>query len=356
MADLAWEVPRIFSGLLMLTLALWVLALDRRSRLLQVFALFMVVRGVMNILLPFGGDDPEGVPNDFLATTNVYYQIAVPFMAVIFAGYLLMPAERAKRWGLALAGGLLLLELWYFLDHEIYFGTPEAHPGWLHRVFKLSGLAYMVVGHALVRGTDVALPRYVAGVAYMLFPLFQAIFDWFLTAHDFMVGTKGPTWRPDVDWIFVNGLHIVVLLYGAFIIREQARLAPKERMRWMWWAVGVATVGSMIPIVLGELLDLPRFPLSLPINGLLTAAMPVAIGWALTQDAFYTKYHAIQMPMVGVSVLFLVLWGLIIGALYAAVEGARAVAAIIGAVALAVLLFLLLQSAAVDPRGEADKI
>ncbi len=337
MDDIWWEAPRVLAGLLMLTVAMWVMALDPRSRLMQVFALFMVVRGVVNILLRFTPEALDGSPTPMTDLVN-YYQIALPFLALMFAFHLLWPRAKATKWSIGALVVMTIFEFWYLFDHGIWYA--DAPGNWMYQVIGLQAITYLVVAHALLRDREAPLTHFVAGVSFMLFPVFAAAAD--LTIIAFRYATIP-------DYVVSEGfrptaiIRIVSLVYAAIIVALTMRRWDTKH-RWAHFALGAAVVGGILPTFIGEATGVHWFTASKPFNGLFSAAMPVAIGWALTSQGFYAHSGTRRLAAWLATSLFTIVWLLIIGALYATVEGATVVAAIAGSLALTVLFFLLVQS------------
>lgn len=333
----------MLAGLMMLSVAMWVIALDPRSRLMQVFAAFMLVRGLVNLLLRFtseaGGTNVGGVE----AFLN-YYQIAVPFLALIFAYHLLWERSKATRWSLWTAGAMLVCETWYLVDASVWYGDPPGN--WMYQFIGLQSLSYLLVAHALLRDRDAPLSHFVAGVSFMLFPVFAASADLTIIAHRY---ATQPEYAVSDEFLPTMIIRIISLVYAAIVAGLTMRRWDLRR-KLGWMALAAALIGGILPTYIGIAIDVHWFTVSKPFNGLFSAAMPLAIAWALTTEGFYAQVGRRRLATWLATALFSLVWLLIIAALYATVEGATVVAAMAGSIALAVLFFLLVQSNSSDDQ------
>ncbi len=333
-----WEAPRIIAGVLMLSTAMWAIAIAPRSHLMQAFSAFMVLRGLVNLLLPFAGERYGGGEVPPLLAVTGYYQIAVPFAALVFAWLLLRPG-RAKQPIVATVAVASALEVWYFFDHAAFLGGEFR--GWMDQVLGLQGLAYLVVAHAMLADRDAPIARYTTGAAYMLFPMFAGAFG---VAEFIDAWLNNRIFAPTPQRWSNFWFRLATLLYGVFITAWTFRGTLPARRRIVVAATTAAVAGGIVPVVWGRLVGMDEYTLSLPFNGVFTAALPVAVAWALTRDEFYAPYRALRWRPWALASLFGVGWLGIVGALYAAIQGAEAVAAVVGTVSLSVLLFLLIQT------------
>lgn len=346
--EFAWEIPRTIAGLLMLSTAMWVISLDPRSRLMQAFSAFMLLRGLVNILLPFAGERYAGGEVPALLAINGYYQIAVPFAAIVFALLLIYPDHRARRPVIATILIGASLEVWYFFDHAAFLGGEFR--GWMDQVLGLQGLAYLAVAHAMLIDRDAPVARFTAGVAYMLFPIFAGAFG---VAEFIDAWLNNRIFAPTPQRWSNFWFRLATLVYGVAIAAWICRGTPAQRRNIMLAATTAAVAGGIVPVVWGRIIGMDEYTLSLPLNGLFTAALPVAVAWALTRDEFYTPFRPVRWRSWVLSAAFGIGWLMIIIALYAAIRGAGAVAAVVGTVALSVVLFLLIQTASMGRNGHA---
>ena len=136
------DIAVLVAAILTLGVALFVLFLDFSERVHRAFALFLVLKAMLDGFLFFAGPVPDRL--------RVYWLIAVPFAALHFClayrrkhGHRPNP-KAAWGWPLAILAVALALEVAYLVDHSL-FGLPPEPPGPLIAFVYLRFPAYALV-------------------------------------------------------------------------------------------------------------------------------------------------------------------------------------------------------------------
>jgi protein kinase-like protein len=165
--------PGLLAGATFLGLAVLLLALDFNRRLYRAFALFMVLRGLLNLIGPYRNDPATAA---FWGACYPYFAISVPIAALYFAVVYRDP-DGASRGHTLAARGLLVLGLAgvlaYAADHTLWVPLNAPMLG----LEPLRLLSYLVV--ALVVALDYARSRpgprraglLLVAVSFGLYPL-----------------------------------------------------------------------------------------------------------------------------------------------------------------------------------------
>lgn len=229
LAVLPEAVPLLLAGASMLLVALAILAIDFSARVNRAFAVFLVMRGGVNVLtaLRLGGADGSA---DALAFGILpYFALAVAPATIWF--YLVYrrafaPARRAWTLG-ALLVTALALELLYAWDHDLFRGAGATGGyGPLYLMVGASHFGYALVAYALAREHRRAAPGggrtalLLSTVGFALNPLFLAL-------NHVVTYDVARLWPAGTGvWFVANHwLEVAALVPLAFAARELARAA-----------------------------------------------------------------------------------------------------------------------------------
>lgn len=290
----AEALPTFAAGAVMLALAGALLLLDFRHRLNRALALFLVLRGVLNVVA-FAAVVP-GL-EEWSARVAPYFHIAVPFAAGYFGW-------RYARWSrgaapdgegrggvpLALLAAALAFEAAYALDHGLWSraGRLEALGVFIYVKFlAYAAIAYLLLreGASLPEGPRRRSARVVA-LGFALSPLYLAAKSLGLTGLDLAAAGAARLDEPGIAASRVVLGAVLVLLAGAAWHGVRGSAGPRERRRLVL-ALGLAggsaaavLAGYARSAALGGALDIAA-------DGAWSLALPVLVTYAIVRHQLF---------------------------------------------------------------------
>ena len=281
MAVTVGEFAILGVALVTLAVAALVLFLDFSQRVHRAFALFLVLRAMMDGLLIISQDEGLGY------RLRTYWLIAVPFAALHFCLAYRRRHGREPRQRPAWVGPLAILvvvvalEILYLLDHGLY-GTPD-DPGPLLSFESLRFLAYAGVSWVFAAEYQAtASPGgrralLLASVGFALTPLYYCSFELVLRMT-----------TSTVAWSLAEGYWLLSLLLVADASR---RLLSRQRPRTRT-AIAATFGGSLVGAgatawAFGSLPLLPAQTVLQVLFALSALAVPICITYALVKHRLF---------------------------------------------------------------------
>jgi hypothetical protein len=242
-----WAI--LLAALATLAVAAFVLFLDFAQRVHRAFALFLLLRAMLDGLFFF-----SGTTTDLAGRLRMYWYIAVPFAALHFAmAYRRRHGRRAQPtpgWlvPLGILAVALAFEVAFLLDHGLA-GTPAKPGPFLAFVFlpwpvyaAMSLLFAVEHGHASRPGARKALELAAFGMS--LAPLYFVVFELSLLAY---LSLQGP-----VPWDALSAAQAVAYAIALALLVEAGRrllgASTLGRGRLLaWWGLAVASaLGTVV--------------------------------------------------------------------------------------------------------------
>ncbi|HEV8358844.1 MAG TPA: hypothetical protein VGR28_00160, partial [Candidatus Thermoplasmatota archaeon] len=352
------RVPIVLAGLALLAVAAWLLALDPRRRLHRAFALLLVARAMVALLLAF-----SFTVDDYAGRLRVYFLLALPFAALYFGWvYRETLAGRARsRWvPLALLACAGAVEVAYLLDHGLFYATASLGgatvfaPGPLALAIPLKSVAFAGVACLFWRAGRAAVGRtprdalFLAALGFALEPAFEATNAVVLMAAGPALGAvvRPPLpIFPALDLVALAAFALVVALAAGWsrALRGPAHDAAQARRALVALGAAAASGVVMVAVLVAEVQGMVTFflPLNYAVGAVWTLAAPALVGYALARHRLFGVETQLRW-----TVKQSTLTAVFVGVFFVVSEGAEAVVSdrwgpVVGIAAAGVLLWAL---------------
>lgn len=309
--------PVLGAGAVMLFLAAALLVLDFNHRLNRAFALFLILRGVLN---GAGALSQEPAYAAFAERIAPYFHIALPFAALYFAWRYVARygrselRQRSPWWvPLALVGAMLLFELAYARDHALW-STPGRLEA-LSVFVTLKFLAYAAIALLLARDARAQPPGSRRGstqliaLGFALSPAYLAVKSVGFTVLE-VLGPAGQDVRLAEPGYL--GARLTALLILATLAATAYQFRSPCPPRFLGTLGAALATGAAVAVAFAA--DPRGLGLSLDnaSDGLWTLALPLLVTYALLRHEVFgldlrvkrtIRYSTIAAAFVGVYFL-----------------------------------------------------